>query len=72
MDGINQGFQQKKADQSKLDEQTLRCNQLLAEVATFQAKLDAFRQETPNPQQRAAELDSTIAKYKAEIQSLEL
>jgi len=35
MDGIHQSFQQKKTDQSKLDEQTLRCDQLRAEVATF-------------------------------------
>ena len=72
VEGINQGFQQKKAGQSKLEEQTLRCNQLLAEVATFQEKLDAFRQEAPNPQQKVAELDATIAKYQAEIQNLEL
>ena len=39
MDGINQGFQQKKVDQSKLEEQTLHYNQLLAEVATFQGCL---------------------------------
>jgi len=44
----------------------------LAEVATFQAKLDAFRQEILNTQQKVAELDSTITKYKAEIQNLEL
>ena len=49
MEGINQGFQQKIADQSKFEEQTLRCNQFLAYVAAFQVKLEAFRQETPNP-----------------------
>jgi chromosome segregation ATPase len=72
MDGINQGFVQKKLNQSKLEEKTLHCNQLLAEVATFQAKLDAFRLEIPNAQQKVGEIDSTIAKYKVEIQSLEL
>jgi len=72
INSINQDFQQKKANQSKLEEQTLRCDQLLAKVATFQAKLDAFRQEIPNTQQKVAELDSTIAKSKAEIQNLEL
>jgi chromosome segregation ATPase len=72
MDGINQGFVEKKIDQSKLEEKTLHCNQLLAEVATFQAKLDAFRLKIPNVQQKVGEIDSTIAKYKVEIQSLEL
>jgi len=62
MEGINQDFQQKKAYQSKLEEQTQRCNQLLAEVAAFQEKLVAFRQEIPNPQQKVAEIDATIAK----------
>jgi len=72
MEGINQSFQQKKTDQSKLEEQTLRCDQLRAEVTNFQAKLDTFRQETPDNQQKVAEIDSTIAKYKEEIQNLEL
>jgi len=52
MEGINQGFQQKRVAQSKLEEKTQHCNQLLVEVAAFQAKLEAFRQEIPNPQQR--------------------
>lgn len=72
MDGINHGFQQNKIDQSKLEEQTLRRDHLLAEVTTFQVKLDAFRQEIPNTQQKVAKIDYTIAKYKAEIQNLEL
>ena len=50
MDGIHQSFQQKKTDQSKLEEQTLRCDQLRAEVATFQAKLATFRKEIPDAQ----------------------
>jgi len=50
----------------------MRCDQLKAEVTTFQSKLHAFREETPNTQQRVAEIDSTIAKFKVEIQSLEL
>jgi len=49
----------------------LRCDQLLDEVAAFKAKLEAFRQETSTIQQRVAEIDSTIAKYKAEIENLE-
>lgn len=72
MDGINHGFQQNKTDQSKLEEKTLRRDHLLAEVTTFQVKLDAFRQEIPNTQQKVAKIDYTIAKYKAEIQNLEL
>jgi len=72
MDGINQSFEQKKTDQSKLEEETQHCDQLRAEVATFQEKLDTFRQEIPYTQQKVAEIDSTIAKYKAEIQNLEL
>jgi len=42
MDGIHQSFQQKKTDQSKLEEQTLRCDQLRAEAATFQANPATF------------------------------
>jgi len=72
MEGINQCFQQKKTDQSKLEEQTLRCDQLRAEVTNFQAKLDTFRQEIPDTPQKVAEIESTIAKYKEEIQNLEL
>ena len=69
IEAIHQTFQQKKTEQSKLEEKTMRCDQLKAEVTTFQSKLDAFREETPNTQQRVAEIDSTIAKFKAEIQS---
>ena len=43
MEGINQGFQQKRVAQSKLEEKNQHCNQFLAEVAAFQAKLEAFR-----------------------------
>lgn len=62
LESIGQGFQQKKTSQAKLEEQTLRCDQLLDGVAAFKAKLEAFRQETPTTQQRVAEIDSTIAK----------
>lgn len=71
LNGISQSFRQKKTSQAQLEEQTQRCNQLLSEVATFQVKLDAFRQETPTTQQKVEEIDSTIARYKAEIQNLE-
>jgi len=71
LEGIVQGFQQKKTDQAKLEEQTLRCDQLLDEVSTFKAKVEAFRKQIPTTQQRVAEIDSTIAKYKAEILNLE-
>jgi len=71
LEGIGQGYQQKKTDQAKLEEKTLRCDQLLDEVAAFKAKVEAFRQEIPTNQQRVAEIDSTIAKYKAEILNLE-
>ena len=54
MDSLHQSFQQKKTDQSKLKEQTLRCDQLRAEVATFQAKFATFRQEIPDTQQKVA------------------
>ena len=72
MDGIHQSFQQKKTDQSKLEEQTLRCDQLRAEAATFQANPATFWQEILDTQQKVAEIDSPIAKYKEEIQILEL
>jgi len=71
LEGIGQGFQQKKTDQAKLEEKTLRCDQILDEVAAFKAKVEVFRQEIPTNQQKVAEIDSTIAKYKAEILNLE-
>ena len=71
LEDIGQGFQQKKTDKAKLEEQTLRCDQLLDKVAAFKAKVKAFRQEDPTTQQRVAEIDFTIAKYKAEILNLE-
>ena len=37
LEGIGQEFRQKKTDQAKLEEQTLRCDQLLDEVAAFKA-----------------------------------
>jgi len=64
LEGIGQGFQQKNTDQAKLEEKTIRCDQLLDEVAAFKAKVDAFRQEIKTNQQRVAEIDSTIANYK--------
>ena len=71
MEGVGQSFQQKRVIQAKLKEKTLRCDQLLDEVAAFKTKLEVFRQEIPINQQKVAEIDSTIAKYKAEILSLE-
>ena len=71
LEGIGQGFQQKRVAQAKLEEKTLRCDQLLDEVDAFKAKLEVFRQEIPINQQRVAEIYSTIAKYKAEILNLE-
>ena len=65
LEGIGQGFQQKKTDQLELEEKTLCCDQLLDEVAAFKVKVEVFRQEIPTNQQRVAEIDSTIAKYKA-------
>jgi len=57
--------------QAKLEEDTLHCNQLLDEVAAFKAKLEVFRQEIPINQRNVAEIDSAIAKHKAEILNLE-
>jgi len=68
--GIGQGFQQKRVAQAKLEEKTLCCDQLLDEVAAFKAKVEVFRQEIPINQQKVAKIDSTIAKYKAEILNL--
>jgi hypothetical protein len=47
LDGISQSFQPKKTSQAQLEEQTQRCNQLLADVSAFHVKFDAFRQEAP-------------------------
>jgi len=51
LEGIGQGFQHKKTNQAKVEEQTLRCDQLLDEVAAFKAKVEAFRQEIPTNHQ---------------------
>jgi len=64
LEGIGHRFQQKKTNQAKLEEKTLHCDQLLDEVAAFKAKVEVFRQEIPTNQQRVAEIDSTITKYK--------
>lgn len=71
LENIKQGFHQKKAGQAKLEEQTARCDQLLDEVTAFKAKLESFRQETPTIQHQVADIDSSIAKHKAEIERLE-
>lgn len=71
LENIKQGFHQKKAGQAKLKEQTARCDKLLDEVIAFKAKLEAFRQETPTIQHQVVDIDSSIAKYKAEIERLE-
>ena len=43
MEVIGQSFQQQRVTQAKLEEITLRCDQLLDKVATFKAKLEVFR-----------------------------
>jgi len=53
MEEINLCFHQRKADQSKLEDQTVRCNRLMAEVTTFQEKFVTFRQEIPDAKCRA-------------------
>jgi chromosome segregation ATPase len=70
LDSINQSFQQKKTSQVELEEQTQRCDQLLADVSAFNIKFEAFQQETPVTRQRVEEIDAAIAKRKAEIQDL--
>jgi len=51
LEGIGQGFQHKKTNQAKVEEKTLRCDQLLDEVTAFKAKVEAFRQEIPTNHQ---------------------
>jgi len=72
MENINWSLHQKKVDQSKLEEQTLWYDQLMAEVTTFHTKLAAFREEILDAQQKVEEIDFTIAEYKAKIHNLEL
>jgi len=71
MEGVGQSFQQKRIVLAKLEEDTLRYDQLLDEVAAFKAKLEVFRQEISLNQWKVAEIDSAIAKYQAEILNLE-
>ena len=71
MESVGQSFQQKRMVLAKLEEDTLRYDQLLDEVAAFKAKLEVFRQEIPLNERKVAEIDSTIAKYQAEILNLE-
>ena len=72
MEDINLSFHQRKADQSKLDDQTVRCNQLMAEITTFQEKYVTFRHEVPNAKQKVKDLNSAIAKHEEEIRLLKL
>jgi len=72
MENVKRSLHQKKADQSKLEEQTLGYDRLMADVTAFHTKLVAFRQEIPDAQQKVEEIDSTIAEYKAKIHNLEL
>ena len=58
--------------QTKLEEATLHCDQLLDEVVAFKAKLEVFRQEISINQRKVAEIDSTIAQHHAEILNLEI
>jgi len=71
MESVGQSFQQKRMVLAKLEEDTLRYDQLLDEVAAFKAKLEVFRQEIPLNERKVAEIDSAIAKYQAEILNLE-
>jgi len=71
MESIGQSFQQKRVVLAKLEEDTLRYDQLLDEVAALKAKLEVFRQEIPLNQRKVAESDSAIAKHQAEILNLE-
>ena len=71
MESVGQSFQQKRVVLAKLEEETLRYDQLLDEVAVFKAKLEVFRQEIPLNQRKVAESDSAIAKHQAEILNLE-
>ncbi|KEH26148.1 Ulp1 protease family, carboxy-terminal domain protein [Medicago truncatula] len=68
---IQQGCLQRKDGKSKLEEQTSRYDQLLDEIAAFKSKLEAFRQETPLIQSQVADIDLSIAQYKAKIEQLE-
>ncbi|KEH16456.1 proSAP-interacting-like protein, putative, partial [Medicago truncatula] len=72
MEDINLSFHQKKTDQSRLEDQTLLCNQLMAEITKFQEKFVTFRQETPDAKQKVEELKSVIAKHEEEIRLLKL
>jgi len=71
MESVGQSFQQKRMVLAKLEEDTLRYDQLLDEVAAFKAKLEVFRQEIPLNERKVAEIDSAIEKYQAEILILE-
>jgi len=71
MESVGQSFQQKRVVLAKLEEDTLRYDQMLDEVAAFKAKLEVFWQEIPLTQRKVAEIDSAIAKYQAEILNLE-
>jgi chromosome segregation ATPase len=71
LDSINQSFQEKKTDQAQLEEQTQRCDQLLADVSAFNVKFEAFQHETPVIRQKVEDIDTAIAKHKAEIQASE-
>ncbi|RHN60111.1 hypothetical protein MtrunA17_Chr4g0021821 [Medicago truncatula] len=71
LDNIKQGFLKKKDGKAKLEEQTTRYDHLLDDITEFKAKLEAFRQETPVIQSQVAEIDSSIAQYRAKIEQLE-
>ena len=45
MEEIHLSFHQKKTDQSKLEDQTVLCNRLMAEVSTFQINLSIAKHE---------------------------
>jgi len=72
MEEINLCFHQRKADQSKLEDQTVRCNRLMAKVTIFQEKFLTFRQEIPDAKKKVEELNLAIAKHEEEIRLLKL
>ena len=72
IDDIDLGFQQRKTDQVKLEDQTKHRDQLVAEVANFRQKLMAFRQDIPNASKKVATIDAEIASYEEAIKTLRL
>jgi len=72
MDDIDMSFQQRKIEQSKLEDQTKLHDQLMVEITTFQQNIVNFRQEIPDAKQKVEEIDSAIAKHEEEIKTLRM